>query len=71
MATTGASNTQRDITGELCPTYPKLISVPPAYLAAGAPATSTEFSETSTVSLEWRLTGLRQMYETTKGNAKR
>lgn len=51
--------------------HSQLTSVPPGLLASGASASSTEFSETSTVSLEWRLTGLRQMYETSKGSAKR
>lgn len=68
---TSASNTQRDITGKLFLNDVELTPVPPGLLASGASASSTEFSETSTVSLEWRLTGLRQMYETSKGSAKR
>lgn len=37
------------------------------------PASSSshlEFAETATVTLEWRLSGLKNMYDTTKGEAK-
>ncbi|CAK9783435.1 hypothetical protein CC85DRAFT_282171 [Cutaneotrichosporon oleaginosum] len=34
------------------------------------PADAPEFNETTTVSLEWKLTGLRSMYESSKGDMK-
>ena len=44
----------------------------PSPVPGSQPATSTptEFSETTSVCLEWRLNGLKAMYDSTKGEAK-
>ena len=38
--------------------------------ASAVSASGLEFAETSSVTLEWRLTGLKEIYESTKGDAK-
>jgi hypothetical protein len=51
-----------------------MTSVPPASAGQAGPSAlqsqSLEFAESTAVNLEWKLTGLKDMYNTTKGEAK-
>lgn len=47
-----------------------VVSTLTAAHASAVSSSGLEFAETSSVSLEWRLSGLKEIYESTKGEAK-